>query len=891
MTLTGLLLAFGVRQLFRLGRAQLLDDGTADRAAADTGTAAERGEDGAKPIAEWLESRFTDASRRPVRAVIAANDRAWGVVGLALAEPSAFGRLREADTRNARTAIRQVLAGTSDADRARAASELSALRSRFRTGADEWDRAEVVLKRFADPAGLIADADAAAARVADEVAADAPHLAAVLRLAPDGRVPLFQAMYRHFFRKIAGRDDELSRVLAHDQLRALSELTDARTVGLLDQLGLVFDALADTDKKIEDVGVKVEAGFSGVTDTLRRIEERLAARKPGLSDASDEEHAFLLDGLKQFRKYPGRVTPQLWERLADALSDAELYPQAGEAHETAAATAQAAHDPVAEAANYHKAYLDACAAGKWKDALDAVLKAAALDEARYQPFPIYIPEHPIFTRGRYEPLGILGGGAFGTVFLCRDHNNPIPGTDEFLRVAIKALRFEVLGGTPDKVLAEAITLRGLKHDNIIGVIDQGFSDAARKRPYLVLEYFEGPTLDQLGQLPAADAVAIARRVAAALHAAHTAPTPVLHRDLKPSNIMARRNADGTWTVKVIDFGLARPAHKVASPSQSTRNRGKTGTAKYAPPEQSAERGFENVLVGPYSDVYAFGKTFLDVLFGTTSPGMLDWNTLPADVRGPLQELLERCKPEKVERRYPNFELVLKALAELDRKPPAATVRPEEPELSAEPLDIEPAPAPGPPPPAPVAPPPPPPAETHAARVARMKREAAERVARDEREAAEKNARAQALFDRYDFAGAVAVLDSFTAEHQRRRNDELLQAATVRRDRLASLDARIRPLLDREQYHHPRLPALLAEYVALHPTHPEYAPLARELEAEAPPANPNPGDVFALRAWIDAPEHAPGELTTLKVTIPAPKHAPGELLSLRWKAVAKRAPQS
>jgi hypothetical protein len=39
-------------------------------------------------------------------------------------------------------------------------------------------------------------------------------------------------------------------------------------------------------------------------------------------------------------------------------------------------------------------------------------------------------------------------------------------------------------------------------------------------------------------------------------------------------------------------------------------------------------------------------------------------------------------------------------------------------------------------------------------------------------------------------------------------------------------------------------------------------------SEEPPGNPNPGDVFALRVRIDAPEHAPGEL-----------------VSLRWKAVA------
>jgi hypothetical protein len=161
---------------------------------------------------------------------------------------------------------------------------------------------------------------------------------------------------------------------------------------------------------------------------------------------------------------------------------------------------------------------------------------------------------------------------------------------------------------------------------------------------------------------------------------------------------------------------------------------------------------------------------------------------------------------------------------------------------------------------PLPPPPPSKPETHAERLARYKREAAE-----------KNEHARALVAKFDYAAAVAVLESYTPEQQRHRDDTLLQRATAARDRLAALDASIKPLLDRERYHHPRLPGLLAEFVALWPTHPEYAPLARELPSDEPPANLKPGDVFTLRAWIEAPEHAPGEETVL-----------------RWKAVAKRA---
>jgi serine/threonine protein kinase len=449
---------------------------------------------------------------------------------------------------------------------------------------------------------------------------------------------------------------------------------------------------------------------------------------------------------------------------------------------------------------------------------------------------------------------------------------------------------------------------------------------------------------------------------------------------------------------------------VPSANRSTRDKSVTGTIRYAPPEQLGE--LPGVEVGAHSDVYSFGKTALDALFGTTAPKSWDWEELPTEARAPLQKLLERCTADSLKHRYANFEPVLRAFDELnptarvsapphpkveEREPPVAGA-PEPPAfpddrepvtftrwrytpkeikgatrqrvqlvrqpdttdidwtllhplrfwlieqgentrtfgfllaelpdlyrapferwvdsargrhsgvgwmerrsldgtvirinlgvaatrilaetegwlddlILAELTDEDPDPLPEPPPP-PLRPPPR--IETHAERLARFKREAAE-----------KNDRARALVAKYDYAGAVEVLNSFTPEQQRHRDNELFRTATERRDRLVALDASIKPLLDHEEYHHPRLPALLAEFVALCPTHPEYGPLARELPSEEPPANPKEGEVLTLRAWIDAPEHAPGEVMTLKATIPAPEHAPGEIMALRWKALAKR----
>jgi hypothetical protein len=282
----------------------------------------------------------------------------------------------------------------------------------------------------------------------------------------------------------------------------------------------------------------------------------------------------------------------------------------------------------------------------WDAALADLLRAAELDPRRFEPFPLT----------RYRPRQILGAGGFGTAFLCHDRSAREP-------VVVKTLRCDDLERGPADIFHEAEVLRGLNHPAIIAVRGCGYADpAAQARPYLVLEYFPGGTLEafvrQRGTLAPGHLAAVARQIALAVRAAHG--QQVLHRDIKPANVLVRKEGE-RWRVKVIDFGLALRRQtletiRATPPAANTVLAASVaGTLRYAPPEQLGE--LDAVPPGPYSDVYAFGKLCCYALFGTTEPKQRHWATVPT----PLADLLERCTEQDLKDRLPDFEPVLAAL--------------------------------------------------------------------------------------------------------------------------------------------------------------------------------------------------------------------------------------
>src|SRR5207244_11055068 len=124
-------------------------------------------------------------------------------------------------------------------------------------------------------------------------------------------------------------------------------------------------------------------------------------------------------------------------------------------------------------------------------ALSALTEAIRLAGQPFAPFPV----------DRYEAEAILGAGGFGVVFLCRHRHSGA-------RVAVKALRVDSLERDAGTVMREANVLEDLRHQSTIRLRDCGFVDGDPSRPYLVLDYFESQTLEEVvrqqGPLPVAD---------------------------------------------------------------------------------------------------------------------------------------------------------------------------------------------------------------------------------------------------------------------------------------------------------------------------------------------------------------------------------------------------
>lgn len=153
--------------------------------------------------------------------------------------------------------------------------------------------------------------------------------------------------------------------------------------------------------------------------------------------------------------------------------------------------------------------------------------------------------------------------------------------------AIKIMRPSLVGESDalQRFTREAENASQLSHPNIAAIFD--FGESSNGTVYLAMEYVDGvPLSDKLNDsepLHPDVAADILGQAADALQAAHD--MHMLHRDIKPDNIMLGKRADGTYMVKLVDFGIARTMDN--SEQKMTRTGFAVGTPQYMSPEQLA----------------------------------------------------------------------------------------------------------------------------------------------------------------------------------------------------------------------------------------------------------------------------------------------------------------
>ena len=157
--------------------------------------------------------------------------------------------------------------------------------------------------------------------------------------------------------------------------------------------------------------------------------------------------------------------------------------------------------------------------------------------------------------GKYKIESELGKGGMGTVFLATHVGTERP-------VALKVIASEFMQRLEfvERFRREARAAGRLRHPNVVDVTDFGFSKTQDGEvAYLVMEYLDGCTLGEVleeeKQLPLLWSLDILEQVCSAVQEAHE--QGIIHRDLKPDNIWLEPNQRGGYTVKVLDFGIAK----------------------------------------------------------------------------------------------------------------------------------------------------------------------------------------------------------------------------------------------------------------------------------------------------------------------------------------------
>ncbi len=268
-----------------------------------------------------------------------------------------------------------------------------------------------------------------------------------------------------------------------------------------------------------------------------------------------------------------------------------------------------------------------------------------------------------FRLNQYVVQDIIGRGGMGAVYLA-EH------VELHRKVAIKVLvpaQGEDQRLALERFIREARAAAALDHPNIVRIFDVARHNNV---PYLIMEYVDGETLQQVlerdGALPYEVAVEYIAQAAAGLQHAHE--RGFIHRDIKPGNLMR----DKQGVVKILDMGLAR-SHNTADNLTERLDKGAVvGTADFIAPEQALNQP----NIDGRADIYSLGATLFALIIGkppfegNTTQKLLQHqlrsaprlSSLDSRIPKELCDVVARMLAKRPEDRYQTAAEVIAALA-------------------------------------------------------------------------------------------------------------------------------------------------------------------------------------------------------------------------------------
>ena len=177
------------------------------------------------------------------------------------------------------------------------------------------------------------------------------------------------------------------------------------------------------------------------------------------------------------------------------------------------------------------------------------------------------------TIGRYRLVRRIGAGSFATVWLGHDDDLDVP-------VAVKVLADNWANNNDvrNRFLAEARIMRRIHDRRLVQVYDIGTLEDGR--PYFVMDYIDGGSLDDLRQqgIHPVQALRLCADACRALDVLHS--NDIIHRDVTPGNLLISRAANGNTHVLIADLGVAKSMVDAVGATMTA------GTPCYMAPEQA-----------------------------------------------------------------------------------------------------------------------------------------------------------------------------------------------------------------------------------------------------------------------------------------------------------------